>query len=309
MTVTTLHCQQVPGWISGAMTALGAGWVKLVNPGSGADPFPALWKDVRLWTDDVDRAMVARGRAGADEYMAMMLPRWQPYRTWANVGFELPNEPECNTNDGLAALNEFTERCIALAPAGMVLIVLNLAEGNPHDNGTGDPGVSRWKVQQLTGCVKAAVERGHIVGLHGYWRPGVEGPTGRYHALRCTDMVEWWRQAGVDVSRLKVALTEWGIDGGIAGNPPQVGWRSLVTREEYVAQVVEGERALRGLPWLEFAALRGFEAGPLTYTKLPDVQEHVEQGSFDNHSLAVKVGDTVGAAVIDQTAVVRVAGA
>lgn len=61
--------------------------------------------------------------------------------------------------------------------------------------------------------------------------------------------------------------------------------------------------------WVEFAALAGFEAGPMTYTKLPDVQEHVEQGSFDNHSLAVKVGDTVGAAVTDQTAVVRVAGA
>lgn len=61
-------------------------------------------------------------------------------------------------------------------------------------------------------------------------------------------------------------------------------------------------------PWLEFATLAGFEGGPKTYTKLPNVQEHIDEGSFENHALAVKVGDAVGAFVTQTQAVVRVAG-
>lgn len=60
--------------------------------------------------------------------------------------------------------------------------------------------------------------------------------------------------------------------------------------------------------WLEFATLAGFEGGPKTYTKLPNVGEHIEQGSFENHSLAVKVGDAVGAFVTNTQSVVRVQG-
>lgn len=260
-TRTTLHCQRIPSWAPAALSALGGGWVKIVNPSAGADPFPTLRKDIRIWSDDWDRECIARGAAGADDYMARMLPLWAPFRGWANVAFELPNEPPCNGNLELAALDVFTERCIAIANAnGLRLIVLGLSEGNPSDNGTGDASVTRWKVQQLAGCVKAAVAGGHLVGLHGYWRPGVEGPTGRYHVLRCIDMVTWWGAAGVDVSRLRLALTEFGVDGGIAGNRPIHGWRDLMTQAEYVAQVVEGERALRALPYIEFAAL--FTAGP-----------------------------------------------
>ena len=61
-------------------------------------------------------------------------------------------------------------------------------------------------------------------------------------------------------------------------------------------------------PFLEVATLRGFEAGPKTYTKLPDVVEHIEEGSFDNHSVEVKVGDAVGAKIIDDKSVIRVKG-
>lgn len=61
--------------------------------------------------------------------------------------------------------------------------------------------------------------------------------------------------------------------------------------------------------WLEFATLTGYEAGPRTFTKLPDVLETINEGSFDNHAIAVKVSDNVGAKVTDPSAVVRVAGA
>jgi len=260
---TSLHWQTVPGWAGQAQARMGAQCVKLMDPSPGPDPFPGLAKDIRFWTDDWDRELIAAGRAGADAYMARMVPRWQPFAEWGDVVFELPNEPPCNGNDELVALNAFTERCIELAAQypWLRLMILNLPEGNPHDNGTGDPNVSRWKVQQLAGCVRLAAERGHEVGLHGYWRPDVEGPTGRYHALRCIDMVQWWAEAGVDTSRLRVSLTEWGVDGGIAGHPAQQGWRSLVPLSEYTAQIAEGERALRGLPWLRAAYL--FDCGAL----------------------------------------------
>ncbi|MHB0875647.1 MAG: SpoIID/LytB domain-containing protein [Anaerolineae bacterium] len=271
---TTLHCQRIPDWVAEALAALRSRWVKLVNPPAGTDPFPSVRKCVRLWTDDWDGQCIARGAAGAEQYMARMLPLWAPYRAWADgvhghsgVAFELPNEPACNGDEELATLDAFTRRCLAIGSVeGLQLVALNLPEGNPHDSGTGAESVTRGKVQRLTGCVAAAVEGGHLVGLHGYWRPGVEVPGGRYHALRCVDMVRWWGEAGVEVQGgpgrlpLQVALTEWGVDGGIAGNPAGHGWRDLMGQADYVAQVVEGERALRDLAFVEFAAL--FTAGP-----------------------------------------------
>lgn len=65
----------------------------------------------------------------------------------------------------------------------------------------------------------------------------------------------------------------------------------------------------RNQAWLEFATLAGYEAGPRTFTKLPDVLETINEGSFDNHTLAVKVSDNVAAKVVDAKSVVRVAGA
>ena len=61
--------------------------------------------------------------------------------------------------------------------------------------------------------------------------------------------------------------------------------------------------------WLEFAALAGYEAGPRTFTKMPDVLETLDEGSFDKHELAVKMSDNVGAKVIDGKSVLRIAGA
>ena len=65
----------------------------------------------------------------------------------------------------------------------------------------------------------------------------------------------------------------------------------------------------RSQEWLEFAALAGYEAGPRTFTKLPDVLETLDEGSFDKHELAVKMSDNIGAKVVDSKSVVRVAGA
>lgn len=65
----------------------------------------------------------------------------------------------------------------------------------------------------------------------------------------------------------------------------------------------------RNQGWLEFATLAGYEAGPRTFTKLPDVLETINEGSFDNHAMAVKVSDNVAAKVVDDKSVLRIAGA
>lgn len=62
-------------------------------------------------------------------------------------------------------------------------------------------------------------------------------------------------------------------------------------------------------PSIEFATLDGFQGGPKTYTLMPDVEEHIEEGSFDKHEMAVKVGDTFGAKVTDASLIKRAKGA
>lgn len=61
-------------------------------------------------------------------------------------------------------------------------------------------------------------------------------------------------------------------------------------------------------PFLEVATLEGFEGGPQTYTQMPDVVEHPDQGSFSNHTIGVKAGDAVGSKVTQTKSVRRVKG-
>lgn len=58
---------------------------------------------------------------------------------------------------------------------------------------------------------------------------------------------------------------------------------------------------------LEISYLEGFQAGPRTYTKVPDTVE-LNHGSFENHTFAVKVGDVHAATVSDKTAIVIAQG-
>lgn len=61
--------------------------------------------------------------------------------------------------------------------------------------------------------------------------------------------------------------------------------------------------------WLEFATLRGYEAGPKTFTRMPNVVETDMEGSFENKSIAVKVSDNIAAKVTDSDSVLLVASA
>lgn len=61
-------------------------------------------------------------------------------------------------------------------------------------------------------------------------------------------------------------------------------------------------------PFIEFGVLRGYEAGPQTRTKAVDVQETIDEGTFDDHKLAVKIMDNHGAKVTNTRSAKRVAG-
>jgi hypothetical protein len=61
-------------------------------------------------------------------------------------------------------------------------------------------------------------------------------------------------------------------------------------------------------PFLELAVLDDFRGGPATYTRIPDVREHPDQGTFRNHTFDTKVGDACGAKVIEPKNALRVKG-
>ena len=254
MMLTTLHAQSWQGWMGDWLRDLKPQWAKIVNPPSGFVVPNVANTLVRLWTDNIDAGYIAGGRQGGRDFVRSMYPQWQRNPATA---YELANEPDCNTNQGLANLREYTLGAIEQAvQLGIRLCVLNIAEGNPHDNGANDPGVSAWKLAQLRPAVVAAQQAGMYVGLHAYWRPGVEGPTGRWHAL---GRVEWTLQQW-GVPGLKALVNEWGIDGGIAGGPGGTGWQRLTSEMLYRDWLAEGEAYARRIPGLEALMIFGFGA-------------------------------------------------
>jgi murein DD-endopeptidase MepM/ murein hydrolase activator NlpD len=245
--LTTLHVQRYQGWQNAFLRDIGAQWAKIVNPDLDTDLFPDVPNvDARFWDDNVAPGYIARGREGGHAYVRDNLPRWRRVRG-RRIVFELPNEPECNTNEGLANLCQFTLGAIEEANAqGVTLVILNLAEANPHDNDTHNEAVVAWKWNELKPCIDAAIRGGHYLGRHCYWRPDVEGPTGRWHALgRLEADLAMLKDLGVDVDNLKALVNEWGIDGGIANRTPIQGWKVLTDAGTYRAQIIEGETYAR----------------------------------------------------------------
>lgn len=252
--LVTAHLQNTPNWVTSWLNDVGSSWVKTVNAPEGL-VFPGGQKHLcRLWTDDQDAGYIAGGRIGGRDFIRAMYPRWSKIPA---VAYELANEPDCNTNAGLINLREYTLGAIEEAVhLGIKLCILNLAEGNPHDNDQNDPGVSAWKWQQLRPAIVACADAGMVMGRHCYWRPGVEPSTGRWHAL---GRLEWDLQQ-INVPNLKVLGNEIGIDGGIAGNPGQQGWQVLTTETLYRGEIVEAERYARTIPGVEALMIFGFGA-------------------------------------------------
>jgi len=89
---------------------------------------------------------------------------------------------------------------------------------------------------------------------------------------------------------------------------PNVVYRSVEPHMERLWGRVFGSDWImfdENIDWIDVRFLQGFEGGPKTYTKMPNVQENPEQGSFENHSLSVKVGHALGAKIVDADGVLR----
>ena len=251
----TLHAQRTEPWMGAWMDRVKTPWGKVVNPGAD-DPFPNQKTLVRFWTDPTDKAYISRGRQGGIDWVRDQAPRWP---SWAEC-IETWNEPGCNNLEDLTNLCQATLGALEEANRrGKRLCILNLPEASPHDDNTHNEAVVSWKWEKLIPALKLAGETGHYVGLHAYFRPDVEGPTGRYHALgRRKDDIGKLADLGLDVSKLRILINEYGIDGGIAGHTEteRKGWRTLCSQVGvYPAQLVEGDRYAQTVPQFQMVAV------------------------------------------------------
>jgi hypothetical protein len=113
------------------------------------------------------------------------------------------------------------------------------------------------------------------------------------------------------IQQLLVAETEPGASGN-RGNTPNI-LRGFATPhfERLLSKYIGTDFVVfdNQVDWLEVAFKEGFQGGPKTYTKIPDVKEEPGEGSFANHTFEVKLGHVIGAKVIDPMGAARVGGA
>ena len=103
-----------------------------------------------------------------------------------------------------------------------------------------------------------------------------------------------YRAATAHAEPLMAEIFAAGPEGNPRYEDPAAGYAQLSPRDWVALD--------RGARPLEIAYLEGFQSGPKTYTKAPDVVE-LNHGAFENHTFAVKVGDVHGATVADKSAI------
>lgn len=269
--------------MAGVAQLLGSGWVKIVNPSSGPDPAPGQNKLLRIWSDDWDRQLLALGKAGAVSYMTRMLPQWNNFRNWGTVVWELPNEPACNGEVELRALNDFTVEALRIASDnGITCGALNLPEGNPGGDPAGgevDERAIRWKLEFLVPTLRAILTGGHYWEQHAYWYTPIEGPTGEYHAWRIIRIMSIFNKIGVDCTNLKVLLSEAGLDGKIKQGigDSNGGWQAQSNAETYIEEVAQFETRARTVPQVKayFLFDVGYQPPWATYNHPEDILKRI----------------------------------
>lgn len=103
--------------------------------------------------------------------------------------------------------------------------------------------------------------------------------------------------------------TQW---TNFVGGTPNVSFNSVTPHtDRLMGRVFASDWILfdNTIDFIDVRFLQGFEGGPMTYTKMPDVNEHPDQGSFANHALSVKVGHALGAKIVNAQGVLRNQGA
>lgn len=252
--LTCLHAQQWRGDIPEMARALRSPWVKIMDPSGGNDPLPECKKVIRFWTDQWDRPLMAKGAAGATEYMNAVRPRMEAVRHWRGVHFETPNEPNPNVDEVQDAYVAFHLACIQIAASWDVkLVVGNWPEGNPG----GSEGERIRRVLKWKPVVQACIDAGMYWSQHGYYKPGVCNQRDLWHANAHYRNGQLWAEHGVAMGSLQWMMTEYGLDGLISGGSEQghFGWqwyvgRGRLTRSDYIGCLADWERWLLEQKWV-----------------------------------------------------------
>ena len=126
------------------------------------------------------------------------------------------------------------------------------------------------------------------------------------HGFVMTDVIHGTREAQYITSALKREFLDF--QGGEA-NPVSGAFTPHLERQwgRALGRDIVGFDS--SYDWLEVSFMQGFEGGPKTYVKMPDTQDYPDEGDFEDHTLKMKMGHTLGASVIEPSAAIRVEGA
>lgn len=139
-------------------------------------------------------------------------------------------------SDELPLLVRFELRRMQLAAAAMYLCAI-FAFGVGHPD---LPTSDRMAVWALTYPALEVAERdGHVVALHQYGMPDLWQPAQDWYGYRLEHQV----LPRLPFRRLKFAVTEYGIDGMIAGGAPR-GWQAFADAAGYAGQLLRTGRYL-----------------------------------------------------------------
>ncbi len=215
-----IQAARYPDWLKEHVARSGAKFVKIINPHEGeAQPFgPDVNYIGRLyWDGEPDKELIKLGWDGADEWLAMALPRMNA-ALWVNA-WEGPNEPYVRTEEEAHALVGFEKRRIERLHG-------NYRKAVSYCFGTGNPYLSLWPILGI------GLQRTDYLALHEYGmrRMDLDG----WHLLRYRKVIKALRDAGHRVP--SILITETGIDYN--GHPELDGWRAQGFSEaEYLAQL------------------------------------------------------------------------
>lgn len=135
-----------------------------------------------------------------------------------NIGYwELHNEAWDQPGDMARYSDASLEFMAVMESLGRKAVIGCFAQGTPEV--TGDNPSLEWS--EYLPAVKHAIAHGHILGLHEYSGPFMDFEVG-WHCLRYRKALAILASLGADVARLKVAITESGIDD-VWGRPGPLG--------------------------------------------------------------------------------------
>jgi len=196
-------------------------WVKGIDADRWSLPakdiFPGKKIICRFWIggDKTEHAYMARGAAGADEYVAMLMPRYRAALEEGALYWEGPNEPHPTADGNDPAAYEafelrWAQRVVELGAYPLVWSV-------------GNGWFTRGTAHLFTGSIAYASAHGGGLAKHEYGAPSVLSGNGwwTYGTLHILDELY---AAGLPKGSVRVFITECGISWLLLGGK-DVGWK------------------------------------------------------------------------------------